>query len=116
MSYGYISPSRLSCWLHPRTSLVARRRVTGEGSIYQRSSDGRWVGVVSGGWVAGKRVRKTVTAATLKELKPKFKALHAEMDSGVADENMTVEAWMEKWLRDVAGEKNRPSTLRTYEM
>src|SRR5690348_1822376 len=38
------------------------------------------------------------------------------MDSGVADENMTVEAWMEKWLRDVAGEKNRPSTLRTYEM
>lgn len=95
---------------------MAQRRVTGEGSIYQRKSDGRWVGVVDLGWVAGKRVRKTVTAPTLKELRPKFKALQRQVDSGVADENMTVEQWMEKWLRDVAGEKNRPSTLRTYGM
>jgi integrase len=95
---------------------VATRRVTGEGSIYQRKSDGRWVGVVDLGWVNGRRVRKTVTAATLKELRPKFKALKGQVESGVADENMTVEQWMEKWLRDVAGEKNRPSTLRTYRM
>lgn len=87
----------------------------GEGSIYQRK-DGRWVGVVDLGWMGGKRVRKTVTAQTLKDLRPKFKKLQAQVDSGVADENMTVEQWLEKWLRDVAGEKNRPSTLRTYRM
>lgn len=94
---------------------MASRRVPGEGSIYQRK-DGRWVGVVDLGWVGGKRVRKTVTAQTLKDLRPKFKKLQAQVDSGVADENMTVEQWLEKWLRDVAGEKNRPSTLRTYRM
>lgn len=95
---------------------MVSRRVPGEGSIYQRKSDQRWVGVVDMGWVAGKRVRKTVTAPTLKELRPKFKKLQAQVDSGVADENMTVAEWLEKWLRDVAGEKNRPSTLRTYRM
>lgn len=95
---------------------MGSRRVPGEGSIYQRKSDGRWVGVVDMGWVNKKRVRKTVTAPTLKELRPKFKKLQAQIDAGVADENMTVEQWLEKWLRDVAGEKNRPSTLRTYKM
>lgn len=95
---------------------MAQRRITGEGSIYQRKSDKRWVGVVDMGWIGGKRVRKTVTAATLKELRPKFDRLKDQVKSGVADENMTVEQWMEKWLRDVAGEKNRPSTLRTYGM
>lgn len=95
---------------------MARRRVPGEGSIYQRESDGRWVGVVDLGWVGGKRVRKTVTASTLKQLRPKFDALKAQVGSGVADENMTVSEWMDKWLRDVAGEKNRPSTLRTYDL
>lgn len=94
---------------------MGARRVPGEGSIYQRK-DGRWVGVVDLGWIGGKRVRKTVTATSLAALRPKFKALKGQLDSGVADENMTVEQWMEKWLRDVAGEKNRPSTLRTYEM
>lgn len=95
---------------------MASRRLPQEGSIYQRKSDSRWVGVVDLGWVGGKRVRKTVTAATLKELRPKFKKLQAQVESGVADENMTVAEWLEKWLRDVAGEKNRPSTLRTYRM
>lgn len=95
---------------------MGARRVRGEGSIYQRASDGRWVGVVDMGWANGKRVRKTVTAATLKELRPKFARLKAQAEAGVADENMTVERWMAKWLRDVAGERNRASTLRTYEM
>lgn len=95
---------------------MARRRVVGEGSIYQRQSDQRWVGVVDFGRVGGKRVRKTVTAATKRELTPKFLRLKAQADAGISDENMTVEQWMGKWLRDVAGEKNRPSTLRTYEM
>lgn len=95
---------------------MASRRVPGEGSIYQRKSDQRWVGVVDMGWVEGKRVRKTVTAPTLKELRPKFKKLQGQVESGVSDDNMTVEQWLEKWLRDVAGEKNRASTLRTYRM
>lgn len=94
---------------------MARRRLKNEGSIYQRG-DGRWVGVVDLGIVNTKRVRKTVTAATLRELKPKFKALKESTGAGVDDEAMTVEQWMLKWLEEVAPGRNRASTLRTYSM
>lgn len=94
---------------------MAGRRVKGEGSVYQRESDGRWVGVVDLGWVGGKRVRRTVTAPTLKELRPKFKALKRQVDSGVLPDDATVEQWMKHWMDTVAGEKNRPSTLRSYQ-
>lgn len=115
MRYGYISLRRLSYWLHDGSSLVASRRVRGEGSIYQRESDGRWVGVVDLGWVGGKRVRRTVTAPTLRELRPKFKALKQQVESGVLPDDATVEQWMKSWMETVAGEKNRPSTLRAYQ-
>lgn len=115
MRYGYISPRRLSLWLSPRTTLVARRRLKNEGSIYQRA-DGRWVGVIDLGIIGGKRVRKTVTASTLKALKPKFEELKQAQSSGVDDDDMTTGTWVEKWLAEVAAERNRPSTLRTYEM
>lgn len=37
------------------------KRLNGEGSVYQRSSDGRWVGAVTVGFnEAGRPVRKTV--------------------------------------------------------
>lgn len=95
---------------------MGRRRLRTEGSIYQRASDNRWVGVVDLGIVNGKRVRKTVTAATKRELTPKFNALKESTGSGVDDEQLTVKAWMERWLTEVASERNRESTLRTYRM
>lgn len=94
---------------------MARRRLRDEGSIYQRK-DGRWVGAIDLGMVNGKRVRKTVTAATKRELKPKFEALKQSIGSGVDDDDMTTGRWVAKWLDEVAAERNRPSTLRTYEM
>lgn len=90
------------------------RRTKGEGSIYQRESDGRWVGVVDLGWVGGKRLRKTVTAATLRELRPKFKALKAQIEQGVVPDDATVDQWMTHWLDNVAEKKVRASTMRTY--
>ena len=114
MRYGYIPPRRLSCWLSRDESLVARRRLRDEGSIYQRG-DGRWVGALDLGHIDGKRVRRTVTAATLRELRPKFAALKDSVGAGVDDEDITVGRWMEKWLTDVAAKRNRASTVRTYE-
>lgn len=114
MQYGYISPRRLSSWLHSSVSLVAERRLPGEGSIYQRESDGRWVGVVDLGWVGGKRVRKTVSAKTLAELRPKFKRLKQTIESGVLPDELTVEQWFGYWLDNIASKKNRESTVRTY--
>lgn len=95
---------------------MARRRLRTEGSIYQRASDNRWVGVVDLGIVNGKRVRKSVTAPTKRELTPKFNALKDSVGSEVDDEQYTVAGWMQRWLEEVAGERNRPSTLRTYAM
>lgn len=89
------------------------RRHQGEGSIYQRA-DGRWVGVVDLGWVGGKRVRKTVTASTLAELRPKFKKLKGTLDAGVEPDAQTVEQWMNYWLLKIAAKENRASTMDTY--
>lgn len=90
------------------------RRIRGEGSIYQRESDGRWVGVVDLGWVGGKRVRKTVTASTLRELRPKFRALKERVARGVLTDESTVESWLRYWLAEVAPSRCRPRTLDGY--
>lgn len=94
------------------------RRVPGEGSIYQRKTDGRWVGVVDLGVVNGKRLRKTVTAPTLKELRPKFRELQRQIGEGVLPDETTVASWMEHWMTHIAvkGKKAlRPSTQQTYQ-
>ena len=93
---------------------MSDRRLPGEGSVYQRKSDGRWVGVVDLGWIGGKRVRKTVTARTLKELRPKLKSLNKQIDQGVTPDDGTVEQWMNHWLDNIAAKTVRPSTLATY--
>jgi integrase len=112
-------------------SLVAKRRTRGEGSIHQRcitgvcpdlvdgnrpehKCTGTWVGVVDLGKVGGKRVRKTVTAPTLRELRPKFKKLKSDTDSGVSHEDMTVREWFEHWLEHEVDRKRRPATANTY--
>lgn len=95
---------------------MGERRLRGEGSIYQRESDGRWVGVVDLGWVAGKRVRRTVTAKTLKELRPKFKALKQQIEQGILPDDATVEQWMKHWLAEVVDKELRPSTAHTYRL
>lgn len=94
---------------------MAERRTRGEGSIYQRESDGRWIGVVDLGWVGGRRVRRTVSAKTLKELRPKFKALKQQVEQGVLPDEATVEQWMAHWMEHVAANSVRPRTLATYQ-
>ena len=39
------------------------RRQHAEGSLYQRSSDGRWIAVVHLGWKGGKRQRRVFTGS-----------------------------------------------------
>lgn len=52
---------------------MAQRRGHGEGSIYQRESDDRWVAVVDLGYVNGKRKRKPLYGKTRKEVAEKLK-------------------------------------------
>lgn len=97
---------------------MGTRRVRGEGSIYQRK-DGRWVGAVDLGWVGTppnrRRVRRTVTAATLRELRPKLKRLRAELAAGVITDESTVGQWLDYWLTKVVEpSETKPSTVRSY--
>jgi integrase len=110
---------------------MGERRLRGEGGIYQRHDHpscpplvageraahncrGRWVGVVDLGRVKGKRVRKTVTGTTLREVQRKFKDLKKRTDSGVDSENWTVERWMEHWLRTHVEGELRDTTAAMY--
>ena len=87
---------------------MGERRLRGEGAVYQRHDHescpkevdgerpkhncrGHWVGVVDLGQIGGKRVRKTVTGHTLREVTAKFKALKKQLDAGVDPDNWTVE-------------------------
>lgn len=90
----------------------SNRRHKGEGSIYQRESDGRWVGSVDLGYMNGKRVRRTVSAKTLRELHPKMKALRKRTEAGVIGSDQTVDKWVTYWLDEISDV--RPSTAKTY--
>jgi integrase len=80
-----------------------KRRQYGTGSVYQRSSDGRWVGKIQAGWNAsGTRRTVQVTGKTEAEAKAKLKDKQREIAknglpaAGVS--RSTVKAWADQWL------------------
>ena len=92
-----------------------RKRGANEGSIY-RMKDGRWRAAVSVGWKNGKRVRKTLTAKTRRDVSERLTALLRSQQLGlpVAPEKQTVEQFLTRWLEDVAKPSVRPKTYRFY--
>ena len=94
------------------------RRGSGEGGIFQRESDGRWVATVElGKGSNGKRLRKTVYGSTKRQVQAKLKAAQDARDKGIVTTggNMTVSAWLDQWLDglDATG-KLKASTRRSY--
>lgn len=90
-----------------------RRRQYGTGSVYQRSSDGRWLGVIQAGWKPnGARRTVTVSAKTEAECKRKLERRKREIEQhGLPEsERVTVKAWAEVWLAR-AEHKLRPSAF-----
>lgn len=92
------------------------RRLRGEGGLYQRA-DGKWVGTIDLGWRDGKRIRKSVSSNNLKEAQRKFLKLKGEIESGTArsTKDSTVADWLTYWLENIVSERNKESTLDTYE-
>jgi integrase len=91
-----------------------RRRIRGEGGLYQEAN-GAWRGVVDLGWLNGKRIRKTVSGRTKKIAQEKFLALKAEIEKGgglTAD--VSVEEWLNHWFEYIARERVRERTLQGY--
>ncbi len=88
------------------------RRGPGEGSIYQRKSDGRWVGALTIASVDGTQKRKLVTGKTRKVVATKLAELRSEQTAGVdLSSEVSVADWVRYWI-EVASE-NRLSSART---
>ena len=77
------------------------RRGSGEGGIFKRESDGRWVATVElGKGPNGKRLRKVVYGSTKRQVQAKLKTAQDARDKGIVTTggNMTVSAWLDQWL------------------
>ena len=90
----------------------SRRRVRGEGTVYQRKSDGRWVGSFK--TEDGKR--KYVYGDTQKEALEKLKNAQREYEQGVlvTGPQQTVKQYLEYWIEDVQKTKIRLTTYQVY--
>ena len=95
---------------------MAQRRGHGEGSIYQRKSDSRYVAAVDYGYVNGKRKRETYSYKTRKEAVEKLKVMLRDQQQGLppAPGRLTVAQFLDQWLQ-VKEPAVRDKTYRIYE-
>ena len=94
------------------------KRAKGEGSIFQRKSDSRWVGKISLGRDAnGKRIRKTIYGKTQGEVLEKLDALkqQAKLNSKAVVSRDSLAADIETWLADDVAVNNAGKTYEEYE-
>ena len=95
--------------------MSSRRRGRGEGSIVKRA-DGRFMGRVDLGWRDGKRRTKAIYGRTRREVSDSLRdAIRAAQQGALmGDERQTIEAYLSRWLADVARPRVRPRTLDGY--
>src|SRR5262249_25084312 len=97
----------------PRKSHLRR----GEGTVYQRASDGLWVGMLDLGLAGGKRRRKTIYGQSENEVLRKLGKLRAARDRGLdlLAPTWTVGQWLDTWLAEIKKfDGTRPATLTLY--
>ena len=92
---------------------MARRRGRGEGSIYRRGSDGRWVGSLV---IPETGKRKSVTGDTRQEVQRKLGVLQRDIEQGLSagDGRQTVGQYLVSWLETVKPTREE-STWVTHE-
>lgn len=96
---------------------MAKRRQYGTGSVYQRASDGRWIGSIQAGWTERNTRRViTVSAKTEAEAKRRLRDKQREIEKNGFPEaggHITVKAFAEQWIEHQAT-RLRPKTLEDY--
>lgn len=96
---------------------MSGQRANGEGSIYQRTSDGRWLGAMTLGYNQdGKLLRKVVSAKTRGEVVQKLRKLQRQLDDGLPapDTSLTISQLMTRWHDDVLRHQVAPSAANNY--
>jgi integrase len=97
--------------------MAKKRRGRGEGGLYQRRSDGLWIGAVVVGYDEnGNPKRKTVSHKLKEEARKLLQELQQKHGSGRADAgNMTVESLFKLWLDTEVKDSVDPATQRVHE-
>lgn len=95
---------------------MSKRRGKGEGSVYRRESDGKWVGTLDLGWQNGKRVRKYVYSKTKAEALKNLRELQAKSDRGEAipDGRKSTSDYLAWWVTTIAPTRVKVSTADDY--
>jgi hypothetical protein len=94
----------------------SRRRVNGEGTIFQRKDNGLWAGVAYVFTTNGVRKRRWVYARSADDVRTKLDKLRGDSANGklVADGSLTLGEYLDHWLTQAETEK-RATTYRGYE-
>jgi integrase len=81
---------------------LSPKGANGEGSVYRRRKDGRWVGVVTIGHIDGKRRVKTLYGKTRSEASRRLVELQARLHNGlpIPNDQISVGAWLDRWLQE----------------
>jgi integrase len=88
--------------------MAHKRRGPGEGGVYQRLSDKKWVGSITTGRTAdGRQKRRVVYGATKAEALAKLRALQNQHDAGtlIDPSHLTVEGFLRRWTDSVSKRK-----------
>lgn len=93
-----------------------RKKVNGEGTIFQRSSDGLWIAAAYVHTASGRIERKRVSGKSFDDVRAKLVRLQSNNERGipVPDKSVTVAEYMTHWLAQVR-EERRPTTYTGYE-
>lgn len=100
------------------TATPQRRRMRGDGGLFQRA-DGKWVGRVElPTGPDGKRRRKQVVSRSFAKAAEDLKKLRRAVEDGriAVTGNTTVAAWLDRWLNELRVDKIRPTTRRDYQV
>lgn len=92
------------------------RRANGEGSIYKRESDGRYVGALTfQDPVTAKSGRKVFYGKTRAEVRAKLREASDRLEDGqpVSDSKATVSQWLQQWTATTLAVSDRKESTRS---
>lgn len=96
---------------------MPQKRGNGEGSVYQRAVDGRWMGSVAIGFNSlGRPIRRTVSAVTRRETVEKLRQLQRDLNDGLiaTDGSITLAQLVTRWHEDILSHQVDESTASNY--
>ena len=96
---------------------MASKRGNGEGSIYQRSDNGRWIAVMFVESQSGDGPRrKYISGNTRNDVVRQLKILQRQVDDGevIHDSSITVEQLLVHWYQDVLKHQVTVNTADNY--